>query len=114
VLHDICERLASASGLEFTASFEAQREPFETPADHPVIRALLAAGESVTGKQPPVTGMALVGDGNLYANDAGVPVVYYGPAHETAHSDHERVSLLQLAHCARVYAATALNYCGVV
>jgi acetylornithine deacetylase/succinyl-diaminopimelate desuccinylase-like protein len=111
-LLDICEGLARASGLEFDASFAAQREPFETAADHPVVRALLAAGRSVTGEQPQIIGMPLVGDGNLYANDAGVPVVYYGPAHETAHSDHERVSVSQLVHCAKVYAASALNFCG--
>jgi acetylornithine deacetylase/succinyl-diaminopimelate desuccinylase-like protein len=57
--------------------------------------------------------MALVGDANLYANEGGVPTVYYGPAHETAHSDLERVSAAQLTHCAQVYALTALRYCGV-
>ena len=57
--------------------------------------------------------MALVGDANLFANEAGVATVYYGPAHETAHSDHERVSARQLAHCAKVYALAAMEYCGV-
>jgi acetylornithine deacetylase/succinyl-diaminopimelate desuccinylase-like protein len=42
-----------------------------------------------------------------------VATVYYGPAHETAHSDHERVSISRLVHCARVYAATAMNFCAV-
>ena len=45
--------------------------------------------------------MALVGDGNLYANETGVPTVYFGPAHETAHSDHERV-LVSTWHSAQV------------
>jgi hypothetical protein len=53
---------------------------------------------------PQRIGMALVGDANLFANEAGVPTVYYGPAHETAHSDYERVSAQRLAHCAKVYA----------
>jgi len=57
--------------------------------------------------------MALVGDANLFANEAGVPTVYYGPAHETAHSDHERVSARRLAHCAKVYALVAMEFCGV-
>ena len=46
--------------------------------------------------------MALVGDANLYVNGAGVPAVYYGPAHETAHSDDERVSVTRLAQAARI------------
>jgi acetylornithine deacetylase/succinyl-diaminopimelate desuccinylase-like protein len=69
--------------------------------------------ERVSGDAPPVIGMALVGDGNLYANEAGLPTVYYGPAHETAHSDHERVSVSRLAHCASIYALTALEFCGI-
>ena len=51
--------------------------------------------------------MGLVGDANLYANDGGVTTVYYGPAHQTAHSDDERVAISQLVHCAGVYALTA-------
>ena len=57
--------------------------------------------------------MGLVGDANLYANDGGVPTVYYGPAHETAHSDGERVSAAQLGRCARVYALAAAGFCGL-
>ena len=85
-LQAICERLAKESGLEFRVSFEGQREPFETPRDHPLVRALEKAGESATGRAPEVIGMALVGDANLYVNETGIPAVYYGPAYETAHS----------------------------
>ena len=42
---------------------------------------------------------------------AGVPAVYYGPAHETAHSDDERVSLARLVQAAGVYALTILHCC---
>jgi acetylornithine deacetylase/succinyl-diaminopimelate desuccinylase-like protein len=105
--------LARQSGLQFTVQLEAEREPFETPAEHPLTQALLQAGERVSGKRPAVVGMALVGDANLYANEGGVSTVYYGPAHETAHSDCERVAVAQLAHCAKVYALAALSYCGI-
>ena len=93
--------------------FQAAREPFETPAAHPVVRALQEGGRVASGTLPEVIGMGLVGDANFYANDAGTPTVYYGPAHETAHSDHERVSISQLTHCAKVYATAAMTYCGV-
>ncbi len=112
-LEAICERLAMRSGLKVEPSFEAAREPFETPGSHPVIRSLLEAGRTAAGTPPEVIGMGLVGDANFYANDAGVPTVYYGPAHQTAHSDDERVSVTQLTHCAKVYAAAAMNYCGL-
>jgi acetylornithine deacetylase/succinyl-diaminopimelate desuccinylase-like protein len=112
-LQAVCDQLAAESGLRFTLSLEAYREPFDTPRSHPVVRALQEAGQSVVGRPPDVIGMALVGDANLFANDGGVPTVYYGPAHETAHSDHERVSVQKLADCAKVYAVAAMMYCSV-
>jgi len=111
-LASVCDSLAQQSGLSFEFAMEATREPFETPEDHPVVQALSEAAEIVSGRKPARIGMGLVGDGNLIANLASVPCVYYGPAHETAHSDHERVSMLQLAHCARVYAVAAVRFCG--
>lgn len=111
-MKELCERLAGQSGLGFEFSLEAVREPFETPADHPIVQAFEEAGRRITGSAPRCIGMALVGDANLYANEAGVPTVYYGPAHETAHSDYERVSAGQLAHCAKMYALAAMEFCG--
>lgn len=113
-LDALCEKLAQESGgVAFEFQLEAMREPFETPADHPIVRAFEAAGRQVAGRAPERIGMALVGDANLFANEAGVAAVYYGPAHQTAHSDDERVSVEQLAHCARMYALAALEFCGV-
>lgn len=112
-LQAVCAQLAATSGLRFEVELSNDREPFETPADHPLVQALIAAGTADAGEPPEIVGMGLVGDANLYANDGGVSTVYYGPAHETAHSDGERVSVQQLAHCARVYAATAAGFCGV-
>jgi succinyl-diaminopimelate desuccinylase len=112
-LASLCAKLAGQSGLSFEFTMEGAREPFETPAEHPIVQALSAAAEIVSGKPAQRIGMGLVGDANLFANLASVPCVYYGPAHETAHSDHERVSVERLAHCARVYAAAAVRFCGL-
>ncbi len=109
----LCHELSARSGLHFETRLEGTREPFETPADHPLVCALRSAGQQTTGAVPDVIGMALVGDANLYANLAGVSTAYYGPAHETAHSDHERVSATRLAECAQIYALAAMEYCGV-
>ena len=77
-----------------------------------MVESLCAAAEIVSGSRAEVIGMGLVGDANLYANDGGVTTVYYGPAHQTAHSDDERVAVSQLAHCAGVYALMAARFCG--
>ncbi len=108
----LCRELSEETGLELEVELEGTREPFETPADHPVVRALTSANRTLTGSAPERIGMALVGDANLYANLAGLPTVYYGPAYKTAHSDDERVLVERLHHCAAMYAFTALHYCG--
>ena len=109
---EICDRYSEQSGMHWSYFLEGQREPFETPSDHAIVKALIDSGEAVSRKAPEIIGMGLVGDANLYDNDGGVKTVYYGPAHQTAHSDHERVSISQLAHCAKVYALAAMHYCG--
>ncbi len=111
-LERICGEIRTRSGLAGEYALEGAREPFETPAGHPIVRAIESAATRVTGELPRRIGMALVGDANLFANLAGVPTVYYGPAHETAHSDFERVSVARLAHCAQVYALAAMEFCG--
>ena len=47
----------------------------------------------------------------VFANEAGVPTVYYGPAHETAHSDYERVSAQRSRYAQNVCTA-AVDFCG--
>jgi acetylornithine deacetylase/succinyl-diaminopimelate desuccinylase-like protein len=112
-LKKLCDSLSAQSQLSVDFSLEAAREPFETSADHPIVQAFGAAGQQVSGTAPQRIGMALVGDANLFANEAGVTTLYYGPAHQTAHSDHERVSAQQLAHCAKLYALAAVEFLGV-
>ena len=112
-LQRVCAGIAAQSGLRFEVDLANGREPFETPAGHPLVEALLEAGEVDRGRRPDVIGMGLVGDANLYANDGDIHTVYYGPEHQTAHSDAERVSIERLAHCARVYAMAAAGFCGV-
>ena len=55
-LQSVCERLAAESGLSFEFSLEGTREPFETPADHPIVRAFEAAGRRFTGDAPRESG----------------------------------------------------------
>lgn len=110
---EICSRYSEQSGLRWSYFLEGQREPFETPSDHAIIKALIDSAQVVSGKAPEIIGMGLTGDANLYHNDGRVNTVYYGPAHQTAHSDHERVSISHLTHCAKVYALAAMHYCGI-
>ena len=111
-LEAFCRQIRELSGLDARYDLEGTREPFETPSDHPVVEALRAAGSVVSGAPLDRIGMALVCDANLFANLAGVPTVCCGPAYETAHSDHERVSVAQLVRCAGMYALAAQRFCA--
>lgn len=115
-LESLCQDICARSGLSYEISYEGPREPFETTASDPIVMALKTAGERVSGSTPDIVGRAVVGDANLFVNDGGVTTVYYGATRgePTAHSDDERVSVGALAHCAGVYALTAMLYCGVV
>ncbi len=112
-LRDLCRRIENRSGLEATFSLDAPHEPFETPAEHPLVRALEAAATIATGAALPRIGLGLVTDANIYANDASLPAVCCGPEYATAHSDHERVSIERLHRTAALYALGAMEFCGV-
>lgn len=112
-LRGICRRIEEQSGLEATYSLDAPHEPFETPGDHALVRALESSAATATGAPLRRIGLALVTDANIYANDASLPVVCCGPEYATAHSDHERVSVERLHRTAALYALAAMEFCGV-
>ena len=104
--------VAEAGGLQVDVLMEHEREPFDTPTDDPAVVAAARAHQVVTGRPVEYVGERIVGDANLYVHGSGVPTFYYGPSNETAHGDVEWVSAQRAADAARVYALTALEYCG--
>lgn len=113
-LRDFVGPIATAGGLTFDVSMEHEREPFETPVTDPAVRATAAAHRTISGEDVETIGLRIVGDANIYVHGSGAPTYYYGPSNETAHADIEWVSVQRLADAARVYALTAMSYCGVV
>jgi acetylornithine deacetylase/succinyl-diaminopimelate desuccinylase-like protein len=111
-LRGLAAPLADAAGLTLEVTMEHEREPFETPADDPAVIAAATAHRAVTGNDVETIGLRIVGDANIYVHGSGVPTFYYGPSNETAHADTEWVSVQRMADAARVYALTALLYCG--
>ena len=112
-LQDLVTRHTAKGGLTANVSMEHQREPFETPADDPLVSAISQAHEIAVGGSPEIIGKRIVGDANLYVHGANVPTVYYGPSNETAHADIENVSIRRVTSAAQVYALTALSFCQV-
>ncbi len=113
-LESLAEPYARQGELKLDVEMALEREPFEIPIDDPVVQAAASAHLTVTGTEVEYVGRRLVGDANIYANATGVPTFYYGPSNETAHSDNEWVSVNRMADAAKVYALTAMRYCGTM
>ena len=113
-LEELAAPFAQAGGLQLAVRMEHEREPFETPPDDPAVQATARAHALLTGEDAEYVGMRIVGDANLYVHGSGVPTFYYGPANETAHADVEWVSVARLESAARVYAVSAVLYCGTM
>lgn len=88
-------------------------EGFVLEGDEPILVAVAAAAERVTGK--PAT--TLLGTGTTDARafvQAGIPAVCYGPRSENVHAADERVWLPSVTESALVYATLVRDWCGLV
>jgi acetylornithine deacetylase len=87
--------------------------PYMTPLDHPVTRLVERAHETALRRPVEIAGFAAVDDAT-YFQQAGIPAVSYGPGSIlTCHCFDESVSIDQLVDAAKVYAAAAIDWCGV-
>ena len=112
-LQSLCDQVRAETSHQLHVSMEHEREPFETPVHDPIVAAVSKAHHRVTGTDAATVGKRIVGDANLYVHGSQVPTIYYGPSNETAHADVENVSLTRLESAAKVYALSALHYCGL-
>ncbi len=89
------------------------KDGFLTAEDEPAVQALQAAYQATTEQQLPLAAFSAVGDASNFANEGGLPAVYYGCGLERAHATPEYVSLSQLELQARVLTGAAARYLGV-
>jgi succinyl-diaminopimelate desuccinylase len=87
------------------------RPATQTPADHPVVRAVVEAHRRVHGVTPPLGGVPGATDGTILWRDAGLPIVTYGPGGKwIAHQVDEHVEVEELARAADVYVEAARRF----
>jgi acetylornithine deacetylase/succinyl-diaminopimelate desuccinylase-like protein len=91
---------------------DASGDAFSISPDVPLMVAFQDAYTGVTGVPLPVGNKPFVDDGSIIIAEYGVPVVTHGPAATGAHTLNEAVTLDELVRVARVYALTALHFCG--
>jgi len=90
-------KIAEDPGL---AGFEVRIEPtyhpvraWETPADHPGVRAAVEAMREATGSEPVVGGAPFSCDLGVYGDPGGMPCLILGPRGDNLHAPDEWVLL---------------------
>jgi acetylornithine deacetylase len=87
-------------------------EGVEVPADAPIVKAVAAAHEAVTGSSPERIATTATTDARAFVAH-GIPAVCCGPLAERIHGVDERVSLGSMVTTAQVLALLVRDWCGV-
>jgi succinyl-diaminopimelate desuccinylase len=113
IVRRVSELAAAAcdDGIGHAVTVIDDRPPVDTPVSHPVVAALAAAHEEVTGTPARYGGVPGTTDGTILTRDAGLATVVYGPGGKwIAHQADEFVEISEVETCARVYASAALRF----
>jgi formylaminopyrimidine deformylase len=87
--------------------------PYDTPADHPICRTVAQAHLDVLGEPVIYQGFPAVDDAT-YLQAGGIPSISFGPGNVLkAHSVDEYVACDDVINACKLYAATAIDWCGV-
>lgn len=105
--------LAQDTGTKIELDYSISGDAFAIDPADPLVGAFQLAHRTTTGAALPLGGKPFMDDGNTFLALAGIPSLTHGPAAIGAHTLDERVSLDELVRVARVYALTAVAYCGL-
>lgn len=104
---------ATKSPASFAVSIREPRyESFLLDETHPLLAAFAASYRDVLGCEPPFTFGSGVSDANLFAADAGIPTILFGPGGRNLHAADEWVDLDQVLAARAVYRDFGLAFCG--
>lgn len=103
---------AAATGTEIDVEFAVQGGAYQIDSDSRLVHAFQQAHTALSGSSLPLGAKPFVDDGNIYASEAGIPALTHGPAATGAHTLHEAAPIEELVRVAKVYALTAVAFCG--
>ncbi len=106
--------VAAETGTEINVEFAVQGGAYQVDSDGCLVHAFQQAHTAVAGAPLPLGAKPFVDDGSIYASEAGIPALTHGPAATGAHTLHEAAPVEELVRVAKVYALTAVAFCGVV
>ena len=104
--------VAAATGTQIEVEYTEQGGAYQVDADSNLVQAFQQAHTAVAGSPLPLGAKPFVDDGNIYAAMAGIPALTHGPAATGAHTLNEAVPVEELVRVAKVYALTAIAFCG--
>lgn len=108
----LIREVAVETGTIIDGEFLVMRDGCRVAEADPLVGALQAAHEAVTGRSLPLGAKPFVDDGNSFVARGRVPALSHGPAADGAHTTNERVTVEELVRVAEVYALTAVAFCG--
>lgn len=111
-LEELCAEVTRQTGLSLRVELQEVGKPYALDAGEPVIAAVRRGFWHATGGELPLAAAGAVGNAVDFVAQ-GVPAVYHGVNQATAHSDDEHVTGADLLRAARVYAASAVEFCGL-
>jgi acetylornithine deacetylase/succinyl-diaminopimelate desuccinylase-like protein len=109
----LCRRIEQETGTSVELKLTKARDGFLIDERDPLVLAVRAAYQRVTGRELPLGGLRSVADASVFNQIGGIPALYHGPGGRGHHADEEAMPTAELARAARVLALTALTYCGV-
>ncbi|WP_265108398.1 M20 family metallopeptidase [Halosolutus halophilus] len=86
--------------------------PYVTDEDHPLVRSLQSASESVTGETPAIGYFSSVGDFSYFGHRAELPTVIVGPDGENIHGAGEFVYTDEVVDVARILVDATTAFAG--
>jgi acetylornithine deacetylase/succinyl-diaminopimelate desuccinylase-like protein len=110
--HALIEETARATGVAMSADLCLMRDAFLLDQAHPFVAIFQTAYEATAGASLPLGAKPFCDDGNSFWSLANIPAITHGPRAGGAHTLNEWVSISDLCRVAKVYALTAVEFCG--
>lgn len=104
--------VARQTGATVSGEFMLIRDAFELDPECSLARAFQQVYAADAGHALPLGAKPFVDDGSCFWHIRRVPAITHGPRGGGAHTVNEWVSIDDLVRVARVYAATAVAFCG--
>jgi succinyl-diaminopimelate desuccinylase len=103
------EKIIQSLAKEGRIEYVNYAPPSFTPPGNNIIKVLRKVGQSIFKEKTPTICIAATTDAHYFRSALNIPVVSYGPGYEDlCHVYDERVDVIDLLGCAKVYAETAM------